>query len=46
MIEVDDLLMKYRKEILETNQVIPWAGTKVGPCYAVPQDQIVGGFEG
>lgn len=46
MIEVDDLLMKYRKEILDTKQVIPWAGTKVGPCYAVPQDQVVGGFEG
>ena len=46
MIEVDDLLMKYRKEILDTKQVIPWASTRVGPCYAVTSDQVVGGFEG
>lgn len=46
MIEVHDLLMKYRKEILDTKQVIPWASTRVGPCYAVTSDQVVGGFEG
>ena len=46
MTEVGDLLMEYRKQILDTNQVIPWASTRVGPCYAVPLDQVVGGFEG
>ncbi len=45
-IEVNNLLYKFEKEILSTRQVIPWAGTRVGPCYAVPQDQVVGGFEG
>lgn len=42
---INSLLLKYRNKILEHKQVIPWAGSKVGPCYAVSQDQLVGGFE-
>ena len=43
--KINSLLLEYRNKILEHKQVIPWAGSKVGPCYAVTQDQLVGGFE-
>lgn len=43
--DINFLIIKYRNKILEHKQIIPWASSKVGPCYAVTQDQVVGGLE-
>ena len=43
--EIDELLLKHRHEILGGKQIVPWASSKLGPCYAVTQDAVVGGFE-
>jgi hypothetical protein len=33
--EIRDAIWSHQDTIMSTKQVIPWAGTSVGPCYAV-----------
>jgi hypothetical protein len=43
--EVSNAVNSCRDEILATKQIIPWAGDRNGPAYAVTTRQVVGSLE-